>query len=318
MDKNYSEALKFGMQADSLLKKLPYPMLQMNVDSMLYIACKSLGKVAEALAWHEQFLILKERITGEAQKAMLNELVVEYSVREKNLTIENQKLELFSKKRQLQLLIPLLLFTLLFIAVLFFYIVKTRSFRGQLYRKERYLDQQAEEMQYLLKANKRSHSQPEPLPELHLNMNENALLHDETVSHDVLYAECIEVVKIQKLYLDPNLNSKTLISLLGTNQKYLSRAISSHSAENFRGLINRFRVDEAKKIIEENVRNMKSFDAEDLFSASGFKSSVSFYRAFKHYTGLTPREYASEIRKELRKQGSENLTTPRDSDEDDM
>jgi hypothetical protein len=36
-----------------------------------------------------------------------------------------------------------------------------------------------------------------------------------------------------------------------------------------------------------------------------YLSTVSFFRAFKHHTGLTPKEYATETRKELRKGNKE-------------
>ena len=93
----------------------------------------------------------------------------------------------------------------------------------------------------------------------------------------------------------------TLVNLLGTNKTYLYQAISSNSSENFRGLINRYRVNEAKRIIEESVARSLVFDGASLYSAVGFNSSGSFFRAFKHYTGLTPKEYAVETKKEARK-----------------
>jgi AraC-like DNA-binding protein len=42
-----------------------------------------------------------------------------------------------------------------------------------------------------------------------------------------------------------------------------------------------------------------------LYSSAGFHSPVSFYRAFKTVTGLTPKDYAAEIRWEI-KNGMEN------------
>ena len=118
-----------------------------------------------------------------------------------------------------------------------------------------------------------------------------------------------ELLKQQKLYLNPDLNLKMMINLLGTNKKYLYQAIAGHGEENFRQMINRFRVDEARRIIEENIEKNMPLDNETIFPASGFNSAVSFYRAFKFHTGLTPQEYASETRKELKKNKKQAATS---------
>ncbi|MEI7897844.1 MAG: AraC family transcriptional regulator, partial [bacterium] len=111
----------------------------------------------------------------------------------------------------------------------------------------------------------------------------------------------ISVLEKEKLYLDPEMSVKTLINLLGTNKTYLYHAISRNSSENFRGLINRYRINEAKRIIEESVARSSAFDSETIYSAAGFNSAGSFFRAFRFHTGLTTKEYASETRKELKK-----------------
>ncbi len=93
-----------------------------------------------------------------------------------------------------------------------------------------------------------------------------------------------------------------VIKILGTNQKYLYQAISENSESNFRSFLNRYRVDEAKRIIEQKIRMKEELNLSDIFSSAGFNSPVSFYRAFKSVTGLTPKEYATEIRIEERKE----------------
>jgi YesN/AraC family two-component response regulator len=111
-----------------------------------------------------------------------------------------------------------------------------------------------------------------------------------------LYIELRDVFDKQKLCLDPELNIKAVIKILRTNQKYLYQAISENSENNFRSFLNRYRVDEAKRIIEQKIRMKEELNLSDIFSSAGFNSPVSFYRAFKSVTGLTPKEYATEIR----------------------
>jgi AraC-like DNA-binding protein len=92
-----------------------------------------------------------------------------------------------------------------------------------------------------------------------------------------------------------------VIKILGTNQKYLYHAINENSDSNFRSFLNRYRVDEAKRIIEQKIQKAEYLNLSEIYVKAGFNSSVSFYRAFKHITGLKPKEYVSEVRNTLPK-----------------
>jgi len=91
-----------------------------------------------------------------------------------------------------------------------------------------------------------------------------------------------------------------VIKLLGTNKKYLYDAISSNTDNNFRNFINRYRINHAKKIIEENIRLKSNTNLSELYHISGFNNTTSFFRTFKAITGLTPKEYAIEVELDVR------------------
>jgi AraC-like DNA-binding protein len=116
----------------------------------------------------------------------------------------------------------------------------------------------------------------------------------------ILFRELRDVFDKQKLYLDPELHLKTVIRILGTNKKYLHQAISENSDANFRSFINRYRVDEAKRIMESGVEKNEQVNLAEMYASAGFNSSTSFYRAFKQVTGLAPRDYLREIKSEMK------------------
>ena len=302
-DREFGAAVKNGFVADSLLKKEPFLVQQMKLDSMMYVAYKNLSKPDEALARHESFMKIKNQVLGENQSALLNMMMVEYSVKEKNLRIEKQDLEIHGKTRQLQLLVLLLVVAALFTGRVIYQNIKLRNFRESLYRKEKYLDNQIA-VQAKLMTNIVTepdslvvHSQDELI-----ETSPDELTDVDPGLFDALYLRILSVLETQKLYLDPEMSIKSLINLLGTNKTYLYQAISRNSAENFRGLVNRYRVNEAKRIIEKSIASSSVFDGLSLYSDTGFNSAASFFRVFKQYTGLTPKEYADETKKELRKQ----------------
>ncbi|MEI6436362.1 MAG: helix-turn-helix domain-containing protein [Bacteroidota bacterium] len=304
--RDFSSAVKYGFSADSLLKKEPFPVQQVKLDSMMYVAFSNLSKPAEALAWYELFVKIKNQVLNENQKALLNRMMVEFKVKEKNLMIEKQESDIHSKTRQVQLLILLLVISVLFTSGLIKQNIKLRNSRESLYRKEKYLDRQMTS-NVLLKTSM--------VPETDIFTKHSQAVFEATPSGeqadvdpgllDDLYVRIISVLEKKKLYLDPEINVKTLLNLLGTNKTYIYQAINLNSSENFRSLINRYRINEAKRIIEICVASSSDLDVTTISSRSGFNSSVSFFRVFKHYTGLTPKEYAIENRKEARKNSKE-------------
>ena len=298
-EEDYNGAVKYGFAADSLLEREPFPVQQMKLDSMMYVAFSKLSKPAEALARYESFVKLKSQVISEKQSEILNRMIVEYGVKEKNLKIEKQELEISSKKKQLLLLVILFVITILFTSRLIYQYIKLRNFRESLYRKEKYLDNQIA-VQAKFKTGIDGGLDgfiEKSLVELPDTSHEE-LTNVDPGLFDALYIRILSVLETQKLYLDPEMSIKNLVSQLGTNKTYLYQAISRNGSENFRTLINRYRVNEAKRIIEECVVRSTSFDTTSIFIAAGFKSAVSFYRAFKHYTGLSPKEYAGEVRRD--------------------
>ena len=124
---------------------------------------------------------------------------------------------------------------------------------------------------------------------------------DEMQIQATLFTELRDAFDKQKLYLDPELNLKAVIRILGTNKKYLHQAISENSDANFRSFINRYRVDEAKRMMENGMQNNKQINLSEIYTSAGFNSTASFYRAFKQVTGLSPKDYAVEYRNAMKK-----------------
>ncbi len=299
---DYKEAYSYGIIADKILKAHPYPVLEQRVDSMLYVSCKWLSKFEEALQWYESFVKRKNILLNERQSARLEEMSVKYDVAEKNLIISNQAIDLSKKQNRNQLLSSALIIVLLISLGFLFFIIKTRKQRSLLYQKEKYLDKELKEISAL--------KQWELVKESGLPVQTDTLSQEQVQQLDVskaelnenlLFVELREAIEKDKLYLNPDLNLEQVIKLLGTNKKYLYAAMSESTSDNFRTLINRYRVNEAKDIIRKTILSRELLVIPEIFELSGFKSEASFYRAFRLVTGLSPKEFASEVRKDYKK-----------------
>jgi YesN/AraC family two-component response regulator len=164
-------------------------------------------------------------------------------------------------------------------------------YKKLLYKKEKYnelLLTRTKHLLNLLSLSKNNLSEGEEINDIDNNFTKS----------EHLFNKIIETIDNEKLFLNPELDQKSLIRILGTNKKYLYEAIKLHGESNFRGIINRLRVNYAKKIIENTIIEKQTINFGELYSISGFNANSSFYRIFKSITGLSPSEYATEFKKE--------------------
>ncbi len=108
-----------------------------------------------------------------------------------------------------------------------------------------------------------------------------------TASSTELKSRLLDFMKQEKPYLNHDLRLGDLAKELHISRHHMSQVINENLDSSFFDFINRYRIEEAKKmLLEEDNLNM----TEILYS-SGFSNRVSFYKAFKKFTKTTPSEY---------------------------
>lgn len=96
----------------------------------------------------------------------------------------------------------------------------------------------------------------------------------------------------EKPFLESALTLNDLAKILGVNSAVLSRTINLGFGKNFNDLVNEFRINEVKeKLVREDTKNMTLLG---IAFECGFNSKATFNRAFKKFTGVSPKEYAAE------------------------
>ena len=105
-----------------------------------------------------------------------------------------------------------------------------------------------------------------------------------------LAARIREHLETSQCYLDPGLKMDDIVSAIGSNRTYVSKAINSVAA-NFNALVNEYRVKEAVRLIS----NKSQSSLEEISINCGFNSRKSFNEAFKAFTGLSPAEFRNNI-----------------------
>ncbi|MBC2846677.1 helix-turn-helix domain-containing protein [Winogradskyella flava] len=114
---------------------------------------------------------------------------------------------------------------------------------------------------------------------------------DVTRNKHVLAFE--ELLKINRIYLDPNLTLDSVATNLNISSGHLSRIIKTELNTNFSDYINSYRVDQAKAYLKNPEFSKYTITAIGL--EAGFNSKSAFYTAFKKATNKTPLAFKKHV-----------------------
>jgi len=95
----------------------------------------------------------------------------------------------------------------------------------------------------------------------------------------------------EQLYRQPNFKIVDLVQRLNTNRNYIYLAINREMGIPFNEYVNRMRIDYAILLMSQHPGRPLSEIAEQ----SGFTSNTSFYRNFKQFRGIGPKEYRDQL-----------------------
>lgn len=110
----------------------------------------------------------------------------------------------------------------------------------------------------------------------------------ESLSNE-LKENLIHLLVKEEVYKESNINLEILSKKLNTTRHNTSQIINEHFNMNFFELINKFRIKEAIRILESNIHG--SLNIIDIAYEVGYNNKVTFNKAFKKETSLTPSEY---------------------------
>ena len=115
----------------------------------------------------------------------------------------------------------------------------------------------------------------------------------ESKSDPGLMHKVLEYMNEKKPYLDPELTLSSLAKDLTISRSQLSQLINDGAGQNFYDFINKYRVEEVKKLMVDP--KMANFNLLGIALEAGFKSKSTFNLIFKRFTGITPTEYRKNL-----------------------
>jgi AraC-like DNA-binding protein len=109
----------------------------------------------------------------------------------------------------------------------------------------------------------------------------------------MLRRRLISLFEESKIYTTPDLKISQVGLLLKTNRTYISNLINDEFGCSFSDYVNRYRVNEVKRIFEDD--EFKDFTLEQIAEKAGFTSSAALIRIFKQFEGVTPGIYRKKM-----------------------
>ena len=97
----------------------------------------------------------------------------------------------------------------------------------------------------------------------------------------------------QQPYRDPKLRLADLAALVDVPPHRLSQVISASGHTNFADFINRYRIEEFKRLAQ--AESYQQFTVLALAYEAGFNSKTTFHTAVKKATGLTPGRLRQQV-----------------------
>ncbi len=111
----------------------------------------------------------------------------------------------------------------------------------------------------------------------------------DNTTYDILTENVCKLMEERQLFLNSDLKVSDVAAELGTNSRYVSDCIKAGKDATFKQFVNGYRVEYAKRL----MRQHPDMKLSVVGLQSGFSNEMTFFRTFKAFTGMTPREWVA-------------------------
>ena len=267
----YLSSIPLLIRADSLAILDRDLALQQKIHSVKKVAYEETGNYE--LALNAEFIkdSIEAILKVEANNRKLDELKNEQDRKLDDLKLLNKQKEIDLQRSDNRLFITLGVIALVLIVIYIFFLH---------YKSAKNLS--------LVKANLEIVSK-----EQNDNSENTTRKRDTTVVSDDLIQKIQAVLIEKELYKNPDISLALLAKKANSNTTIVSNIVNDHFGMSFRELINKLRIEEARRIFSD--KNYDHYSIEGISQLVGYRSISSFNVNFKRIAGITPSYYRNKI-----------------------
>jgi AraC-like DNA-binding protein len=111
----------------------------------------------------------------------------------------------------------------------------------------------------------------------------------KNVNKQRLNEKLLDLFVNEAVYKNPDLKITHISEKLHTNRTYISKHINTEFSCTFSDFVNRYRIEEAKRLLTED--SSKTYSLNHIAEKSGFGSMGNFMRVFRDFEGITPGQF---------------------------
>ena len=271
MTGRYDEAVRLFDETDSMMRSNGEPVIDLYVKTLLnykYDALQKAGRTAEVLALSDRIRQLTDSIHLQERKIDVEQ---QQEIRQKEAEI--------ASRRQSLIIHRIILVAVVLICLLIAYLLwRSHQYNKVLLEKNRRL---------LAEIEQREREEQQAIVQLKAEPQENL-----TANQQLFCRICDLMEAPDHIYTDTDLDRSRLAQLLGTNEHYVTDAISTCTdGKSVNGFLNEYRLRYAARLLA-TTKDSVALIAE----LSGFSRS-SFFRVFSDAYGMSPSDYRRAARK---------------------
>lgn len=274
---DYRNALNVMLDAERKLRLNGFWDLTDNVYGNIEKCYLKIGMNDSARYFRYRGLEIKDSIFNSAHFGKIKDLETAHIVSEMDKNIQRISIE---RDGHLRLSIVLGTALTAILCLLWWVAVKNNKLRvanSELYRKN-------------------SELLDHPVNEITTNNTTSVVSKDNDPKNEILLSKIYGVLKDNREVFDPDFSIERLAVMVGSNPRYVSRAINDGGGCDFRTLVAKIRIREACIRLRQEAFNRKVTIGAIALEV-GYRSRTHFTKVFKEITGLTPAEYLYQAKR---------------------
>lgn len=258
---------------------------------------RAAGNIQKAEEYNRNYLELKDSIFRHEDFLASNNQLLDYEE-----FLSEEKIDTLTTRNKALLYGIIFICSLLILVCIFYYILRREHLRlretqRRLVQRNEELIQTSDKRDRLLRQYieyKEAAEKQIPLQEA-MTESESQTADSDTVpmsedQRQQLLNKVISVFSDIHTISNPNFNLSMLTTAVDSNPKYVSWIINNEYGDNFKSVLNKFRITEACRRLAD-WEHYGNLTIQTIYKELGYGNATSFIKAFKKEVGMTPSQY---------------------------